>query len=130
MEDVGILLAGFDTRPVVTAVSVGVAFAGPLSGSRPFGNEPLHWGPCCLIPCRIPFAENDDCFAADNLPAVDIVATAEGVVAVHAIAVAVPLVVPAIDLGGPKVARLYCCYSDVPLFVALICVLGVVAASA
>ena len=50
VEDVGILLAGVDTRPVVTAVSVGVAFAGPLSGSRPFGNEPFHWGPCCLIP--------------------------------------------------------------------------------
>ena len=47
-----------------------------------------------------------------------------------AIAVAVPLVVPAIDVGGPKVARLYYCYSDVPLFVALVCALGVVDASA
>ena len=41
MEAVGILPADVDTRPVV----VGVAFAGPLSGSRLFGNEPLHWGP-------------------------------------------------------------------------------------
>ena len=47
-----------------------------------------------------------------------------------AIAVAVPLVVPAIDLGGAKVARLHYCYCDVLLFFALVCVLGVVAASA
>ena len=63
-------------------------------------------------------------------PAVDIVATAGGVAAVPAIAVAVPLVVSAIDLWGPKVARLYYCYSGVPLFVALVCALGVVSASA
>ena len=43
------------------------------------------------------------------------------------IAVAVPLVVLAIYLGGAKVVRLYYCYSDVPLFVALVCALGVVA---
>ena len=47
-----------------------------------------------------------------------------------AIAVAVPLVVPAIDLGGPKVVRLYYCYSESPLFFALVCALGVMAASA
>ena len=47
-----------------------------------------------------------------------------------AISVAVPLVVPATDLGGPNVARLYYFYSDVPLFVALVCALRVVAASA
>ena len=46
-----------------------------------------------------------------------------------AIAVAVPLVVPAIDLGEPKVARLYYFYSGVLLFVALVCALGVVATS-
>ena len=129
MEDVGILPAAVDTCPVVVAAVVGIAFAGPLYGSRPFGNEPFHWGPCCLFPLCVPFAENDDYFAADNLPAVDIVATAGGVAAVVAIAVAVTLVVPAIDLGGAKVARLCYCYSDIPLFVALVCALGVVAAS-
>ena len=108
---------------------MGVAFAGPLSGSRPFGNEPLLWGSYCLVPCRVPFAENDDCFAADNLPAVDIIATAWGVAAVTAIAVTVPLAVPAIDMGGLKVARLYYCYSDVLIFVARACALGVAAAS-
>ena len=46
------------------------------------------------------------------------------------IAVSVPLVVPAIDLGGPKVACLYYCYGDAPLFVALACALGVVVESA
>ena len=130
MEDVGILPAVVDTLPVVVAAVVGVAFAGPLSGSRLFGTEPLHWGPCCLVLCRTPFAENDDCLAADNLPAVDIVAPAGGFAAVPDISVAVTLVVPAIDLGGLKVARLYYCYCDVPLFVALVCALGVVAASA
>ena len=103
MDDVGILLAGFDTRPVVAAVAVGVAFAGSLSGIRPFGIESLNWGPCCLFLCRVPFAENDFCFADDNLPAVGIVDTAEVVAAAVAIVVAVPLVVPAIDLGGAKV---------------------------
>ena len=95
-----------------------------------FGDEPLHWGPCCLVPCRVPFAENDDCFAADNLPAVDIVATAGVFTAMSAISVAVPLVGTVIDLGGPKVARLYYFYSGVLLFVALVCALGLVAASA
>ena len=130
MEDVGILPAFDDTRPVVVAAVVGVAFAVPLSSSRPFGTEPLHWGPCCLVLCRVPFAENDSYFAADTPPAADIVATAGGVASVAAIAVAVPLVVPAIDLGGTKVARLYNFYSAVPLSVALVCALGVVAASA
>ena len=41
MDDVGILLAGVDTRPIVAAVAVGVALAGPLSGIRPFGIESL-----------------------------------------------------------------------------------------
>ena len=106
MECVGILPAAVDTRPVVVAAVVGVAFSGPLSRSRLFGNEPFHWGPCFLVPCHIPFAENADCFAADNLPAVDIVATAGGFAVVPSIAVSLPLVVPDIDLGGPKVARL------------------------
>ena len=38
VEDVGILSAAVDTRPVVVAAVVGVAFAGPLSGSRLFDN--------------------------------------------------------------------------------------------
>ena len=117
-------------RPLAVAAVVGVAFASSLSASCPFGTEPLHWGPCCLVLCIVPFPENDLCFPADNLPAVEIVATAWGVAAVAAIAVAVPLVVPAIDLGWAKVARLYYCYSAVPIFVALVCALGVVAASA
>ena len=100
MDDVGILFAGFDTRPIVAAVYVGVAFDVPMSGIRLFGIESLNWGPCCLFLCRVPFSENDFCFADDNLPAVGIVATAGGVAAAVAIVVAVPLVVPAIDLGG------------------------------
>ena len=130
MEDFGILPSVVDTSPVVAAAVVGVAFAGPLSGSRSFGTEPLHWCPCCLVLCRVPFAENDFCFAADTPPAVDIVATAGGVAAVSVISVAVPLVVPDNDLGGAKVARLYYCYSAIPLSVVLVCELGVVAASA
>ena len=106
MEDVGILHAVVDTCPFVVAADVGVAFAGPLPGSLPFGTEPLHWGPCFLVLCRAHFAENDDCFAADNLPAVGIFATAGGVAAVAAIAAAVPLVVPDIDLGGAEVVAL------------------------
>ena len=95
----GILLAGFDTRPVVAAVVVGVAFAGLLSGNRMFGTESSYWGPCCLFLCLVPFSENDFCFADYNLPAVGIVATAEVFAAAVAIVVAVPLVVTAIDLG-------------------------------
>ena len=53
MDDVGILLAGVDTRPVVAAVAVGVELAGPLSGIRLFGTESSHWGPCCLFLCRV-----------------------------------------------------------------------------
>ena len=103
MDGAGILLTGFDTRHVVAAVDVGVAFAGPLYGFRMFGTESSYWGPCCLFLCRVPFAENYFCFADDNLPAVGIVDTAEVVAAAVAIVVAVPLVVPAIDLGGAKV---------------------------
>ena len=123
MDDVGILLAGVDTLPVVVAAVVGVAFAGPLSGIRPFGIESLNRGPCCLVLCRGPFAENDFCFSDDTLPAVGIVATAGGVAAAVAIVVAVPLSVPAIDLGGPNVARLCYFYSTVPV-VAVVCALG------
>ena len=47
-----------------------------------------------------------------------------------AIAVMVPLGVPAIDAGGLKVARSYYCSGYVPLFVALAFALGVVVASA
>ena len=67
---------------------------------------------------------------ADNLPAVGIVAIAGGFAAVPAIAVFVPFVVLAIDLGGAKVARLYYCSGVVPLFAALAFALGVVVASA
>ena len=116
MDGAGILLTGFDTRPVVADVVVGVAFAGPLSGNLLFGTESSHWGPCCLFLCLVPFAENYFCFADDTLPAVGIVATAEVVVAVVAIVVDVPLVVSAVDLGGPPVARLRCCYNTVPDF--------------
>ena len=100
MDGAGILLDGFGTRPVVAVVVVGVAFAGLLSGIRLFGTESLHWGPCCLFLCLVPFAENNFCFADDTLPAVGIVATAEVVVATVAISVGVSLVVSAIDLGG------------------------------
>ena len=46
MDDVGILLAGVDTCPVVSAVVVGVAFAGPLSsqpGYLPSCFDELSW---------------------------------------------------------------------------------------
>ena len=62
----GILLAGFDTRPDVSDVVVGVAFAGLLSGNRLFGIESSHWGPFCLFLCLVPFAENYFCFADDT----------------------------------------------------------------
>ena len=129
MDDVGILLAGVDTRPIVAAVDVGVTFAGPLSVIRLFDIESFNWGPFCLFLCRVPFAENNFCFADDNLPAVGIFATAEVVVAAVSIIVAVPLVVPVIDLGGHKVARFRYCYNTFPI-VAVLCALGVVVASA
>ena len=110
---------------------MGVACAVPLLGSRLFDNAPLHWGPLrCLVPYRVPFAENVGCLVADKLPSVGIFATAGGFAAVPGIAVSVPLVVPTTDLGGAKVARLYYCYGDAPLFFALAYALGVVAASA
>ena len=102
MEAVGIFPAAVDIRPVV----VGFAFSGPLYSCRLFFNEPMHWGPRYLVPSCVPFAENDDCFADDNLPAVDIVATAGGFASLPAIAVAVTLVVPAIDLGGAEFGAL------------------------
>ena len=102
MDDFCILLSCVDTRPVVAAVAVGVSSAGSLSGIRLFGIESLNWGPCCLFLFRVPFAENDLCFADDNLPAVVIVATAEVSVSAVAIVVAVPLVVPAIYLVGSE----------------------------
>ena len=97
-----------DILPAVVASIVGVAYDGPLLGSRLFDNSPFHWVPlCCLAPCRVPFAENVGCLVADNLSAVNIVGPAGGFLAVPAIAVSMPLVVPAIDSGGTKVARLY-----------------------
>ena len=51
VEDVGIRPAVVDIRPVVVASVVGVAYTGPLLGSRLFDNSPLHWGPLyCLVP--------------------------------------------------------------------------------
>ena len=92
VEAVGIHPAVVDTRPAVVAAVVGVACAGPLIGSGLFDNSPLHWGPLCyLVPCRAPFAGNVGCLAADNLPAVGIVAIAGGFAAVPAISVSVPL---------------------------------------
>ena len=130
-EAIGIHPAVVDTRPVVVAAVVGVACAAPLLVSRLFDNAPLHWGAlCCLVPCRVPFSGNVGCFVADKLPAVGIVSIAGGFAAVPAIAVFLPLVVPAIDLGGAKVARLYYCSGAVPLFFALAFALGVVVASA
>ena len=68
--------------------------------------------------------------AADKLPSVDIVVTSGDFAAVPAIAVAVTLIVPVIDLGKLEVARLCYCYCDVPLFVALVHAFEVVATSA
>ena len=39
VDGAGILLSGFDTRPVVAVVVVGVAFAGLLSGIRLVSTE-------------------------------------------------------------------------------------------
>ena len=73
-----------------------------------FDNAPLHWGLLCfLVPFRVPFAENVGCLVADKLPAVGFFPIAGGFAAVPALAVFVPLVVPVIDSGGTKVARLY-----------------------
>ena len=131
VEAVDIHPAVVDIRPAVVASVAGVACAGPLLGSRRFDNSPLHWVPlCCLVPCRVSFAENVDCLAADNLPAVGIFSIAGGFAAVPAISVFVPPVVSAIDSGGAKVARLYYCSGAVPLFVALAFSIGVVVAFA
>ena len=125
------LVVVVDIRPAVVADVVGVLCAGPLIGSRLFDTAPLHWGPLhCRVPCRVAFAENVGCLVADKLPAVGIVVIAGGFAAVPAIAVMVPLGVPAIDAGGLKVARSYYCSVVVPLFVALASALGVVVASA
>ena len=108
VEAVGIHTHVVDNRPVVVDAVVGFAFSGSMFGSRLFDNSSLHWGLiCCLFPCRVPFAENVGCLVADNLSTVNIVGPAGGFLAVPAIAVSMPLVVPAIDSGGTKVARLY-----------------------
>ena len=120
-----------DIRPAVVSAVVGGACAGPLLGSRLFDNSRLHCGPlCCLVPCCVPFAENFGCLVDGILPAVGIFAIAGGFAAVPAIAVFVLLVVPTIYWRGQKVARLYYCSGDVPLFFALAFALGVVVASA
>ena len=131
VEAVDIRPAVVDIYPAIVAAFFGGACAGPLRSSRQFDNSPLHWGPLCfLVPCRFPFAENVSCLDSDNLPAVGFVAIAGGFAAVPAISLFVPLVVPVIDLGRPKVARLYYCFGAVPLVLALAFALGVVIASA
>ena len=130
VEAVDIHPAVFDIGPVVVADVVGVACAGTLIGSHLFDNSPLHWGPlCCLVPCRFPFAENVGCLDSDNLPAIGIVAIAGVFAAMSAISVFLPLVMPDIDSGGAKVARLYYCSGVAPLFVAFACAIVVVVAS-
>ena len=91
-----------DIRPAVVATVVGVACAGPLRGSRLVDTAPLRWGPLC---CRVPFSENVGCLVADKIPAVGIVAIDGGFAAVPAIAVLVPLGVPAISVVGPMVVH-------------------------
>ena len=66
---------------------------------------------------------------ANKLPAVGIVTIAGVFAAVPAIPVFMPLVVPAIDSGVPKVARLFYCTGAFPLFFSLAFALGVVVAS-
>ena len=96
-----------DIRPTyfhaVVADFAGVACAGPLLGSRLFDTVPLRWGPLhCRVPCRVPFAENVGCWVAEMLPAVGIVSIAGIWTDVPAIAVLVPLGVPAIAAGGGR----------------------------
>ena len=90
-----------DIRPAVVAAVVDVACAGPVLGSRLVDTAPFRWGPLRYrVPCRVTFAENVGCLVADMLPAVGIVEIAGGFAAVPAIAVLVPLGVPAIAVGG------------------------------
>ena len=104
-----------DVLPTVVAAVVGVAYAGPLLGSCMFDNAPLHWGLLHFrVPCCAPFSENVGCLVADKLPAVGIAAISVCFAAAPGIAVSVPLGVPAIDLGGAKVAHSYYCSGAVP----------------
>ena len=121
----------FDIRPAVVAAVFGVACAGPLLGSRLVDTAPLRWGPLrCRVPCRVPFAENVGFLVADMLPAVGIVVIAGGFAAVPAIAVLVPLGVPAIAVGWGMVVRSYSCSGAVLLFDELASTCGVFVASA
>ena len=103
-----------DIRPDVVDDAVGVACASPLLDIRLVDTAPLRW---VLLhrrfPYRAPFAENVGCLVADMLPAVGIVPIAGGFAAVPAIAVLVPLGVPAIAVGGghggPLIFMFWCC---------------------
>ena len=44
-----------DIRPAVVTAVVGVAYSGPLLGSRLVDTAPLCWGPlCCRFPLPLP----------------------------------------------------------------------------
>ena len=120
-----------DILCAVVAAVAGFACANPLLGSRPVDTVPLHWGPLrCRVPCRVPFAENVGCLVAEMIPAVGIVSISGGLGAVPAIAVLVPLGVPAIAAGGEMVVHSCYCSGDVPLSDVHIYARGVVVASA
>ena len=126
-----VFLVVVDIRLAVVAAVVGVACAGLLLGSRLVDTAPLCWGPLHFrVPCRVPFAENVGCLVADMLPAFGIVVVAGVFSAVPAIAVLVPLGVPAISVGGPMVVHAYSCYGAVLLFDELASTRGVFVASA
>ena len=108
-EGVGYLISfvvAVDIRPAVVAAVADVACAGPLLGIHLVDTVPLRWVPLrCRALCRVPFAENIGCWVAEMLPTVGIVSIVGGWAAVPAIAVLVPLGVPAIAAGGPMVVH-------------------------
>ena len=90
-----------DTPPkyfhAVAAAVAGVAFAGPLPGSRLVDTIPLCWVLLhCRVPCHVPFVENVGCWVAEMLPVVGIVTISGGWAAVPVTAVLGPIGVPAI----------------------------------
>ena len=123
-----------DIRPAyfhaVVAAVAGVTCSVLLFGSRLVDTVPWHWGPLSFrVPCRVPFAENIGCLVAEILPAVGILSIAGGWAAVSAIAVLVPLGLPAIDAGGAMVVHSCSCYGSVPLYDVLASARGVVVES-
>ena len=120
-----------DIHPAVVAAVAGVAYSGPLVGSRLVDTAPLHWGSLRFrVPCRVPFAENVGCLVADMLPTVGFVVISGGFAAVTVIYVLVPLGVPAIAAGGAMVVHSYSCSGAVSLSDELASVRGAVVASA